>query len=56
MEKGTHLPIRVESQACNSMCMDIFENRHSLDTIGIPDAYIWLLPNLASCNQSFIWV
>ena len=31
-------------------------NRHSLDIIGVPYTYIWLLPNLASCNKGFIWV
>lgn len=56
MEKDTYLSIRVESQAGNSMCVDIFKNRHSLDIIGIPYTYIWFLPNLASRNESFIWM
>lgn len=57
MEK-THTPVHpeVESQAGNSMCVDIFKNRHSLDIIGIPYTYIWFPSQLASRNESFIWM
>lgn len=50
----TDLAVRVEGQTGDSVRVRILQDRHGLDTVGIPDANVGILPNLPCGYQRFI--